>query len=87
MRFLYGVFAEDDHVGLSFDRVGEIVFVNVSILLVAAVLVILLQTEHIYLFVFHLREDVVRDESGSLFAKSGHVVACYLYGVSCRLLV
>ena len=74
----YWVAAENNHVVVALCVIWEIVLVNVDVSLVAHLVVILLQAEHVHLFLLHLVEDVVGDECYCLASESSHVVACNL---------
>ena len=58
--------AIDDHIVIAKGRVGEVVLVGVRVLLVAAEIVVLLETDDIHFLSLHLREDVQSDETGCL---------------------
>ena len=58
-RSLYRVAAEDDHVGLAYGMIREIVFVDDSVLVVAHLVVVLLYTEYVHMLFLHFGENVV----------------------------
>ena len=73
-----GVAAEDHHVVVSLDHVGEVLFVVLGVDLVAAVVVVLLDAEDVHLLTAHLGEDVLGDEACRLASEVGYVVGGHL---------
>ena len=74
LAVLDGVAAEDDHVAATHLHIGEILLVGDGVLLVAAGLVVLLQTEHVHLLTAHLSQDVECPEPRGLTSEHRHVV-------------
>ena len=63
LEVLDGEAAVDDHVALTNDHIGEIVFIRIRVLLIATMIIILLEADDVNLLFLHLREDILSDEA------------------------
>ena len=62
------------HVALTSSHVREILFVGIGVFAITALVVVFLHTGNVYLLLFHLCQNVLCHESGSLSSEHGYIV-------------